>query len=945
MRLLAQTATLTSALDSLKVKNAELSLNLTESKAKHENEMSSLRRAQAGLQRDRSDLQRHLEDLKTELSKRPEQAQESLEEAGQMDDIFDGEESITPINQSPSRSPQLSPIKNTPSRNAPLELETTKSSLHHAHRMVNNLRNNLHREKTEKLELKRLLAAAQDEVEQLRLRTAGNKRAGKRPQVKRSTVDMLGSSRRPRQEFTFPEDPTFANVDWNDDADSNSAAYVTANEEEGSDTAFITATENTDGTDTDAYRTGLESPVDSEDDGELTETESDPSRQSSSHMGSLGYIREISPSIAFTSDEEDSPVRLPQLLRTKRSTVRTDNGRRVASSQFDPPPQPLFNELMEGGGSSVVNSPVSALDSPTTSHGTAVPGSPLLMQRFAGETTDIGVQCEPIPDPEPIVIQAPPVIIYKEREEPPSCEASTQSDPVLEPEPVVVEAPPIIIYREPEKPVTAEAYMQSDPLPDPEPIVVEAPPITIFVERELPPSTDAHVQTEPIPLPEPLIIRPDPILIQADPIIITKLVEAEKPRSVEASIQSDPIPQPEPVIIRPDPIVIQAEPIVIAKYLEPEKPVTVEASVQSDIVIYEDRVKPELTDMGSQCDSIPIEPVVIYKERETSTTSERYVQSDLVNVSPNLDKNKTTITKTVEVQSSSQSVGHWDKDVQTAISIPLMDSYQFDHQSLTGILRPKTPNLTLRESVPNFSSSRAVDSPVAATPKTFQTSSPDWDNTPKSPLKEITNAQGPRSMQGSPSRSSIRNAFSDSPSTFSSRAGSVRRYNTILEHPTLHPSPRSTVTRSRMSLPASPSKLDQRRHQTISSSHSRGNISIASRPTTGISRRTSLSSFESEVDHRFGLNHDRNDDIGEGQYATSTDPRVIQAITKTMIGEFLYKYTRDQLKRSKISENRHKRFFWVHPYTKTLYWSSDNPAASKESNRNTRSGIVPKDQS
>jgi hypothetical protein len=114
-------------------------------------------------------------------------------------------------------------------------------------------------------------------------------------------------------------------------------------------------------------------------------------------------------------------------------------------------------------------------------------------------------------------------------------------------------------------------------------------------------------------------------------------------------------------------------------------------------------------------------------------------------------------------------------------------------------------------------------------------------------------------------------------------------------------------------------------------------MSMMSRSTTAMSRRTSLSSFESEVEDRFGLNREAVET--EGQYATSTDPKVIQAITQTMIGEFLYKYTRNQMSQ-KISDKRHRRFFWIHPYTKTLYWSSDNPASSTESNRNTRSGMA-----
>ncbi|KAI9245636.1 hypothetical protein BY458DRAFT_447189 [Sporodiniella umbellata] len=56
----------------------------------------------------------------------------------------------------------------------------------------------------------------------------------------------------------------------------------------------------------------------------------------------------------------------------------------------------------------------------------------------------------------------------------------------------------------------------------------------------------------------------------------------------------------------------------------------------------------------------------------------------------------------------------------------------------------------------------------------------------------------------------------------------------------------------------------------------------------------------------------------------NTDMDVISSITQTMIGEWMMKHTRRYVG-SGISEHRHKRFFWVHPYTKSLYWSSIEP--------------------
>ncbi|KAI9779919.1 MAG: hypothetical protein M1839_007075 [Geoglossum umbratile] len=102
-------------------------------------------------------------------------------------------------------------------------------------------------------------------------------------------------------------------------------------------------------------------------------------------------------------------------------------------------------------------------------------------------------------------------------------------------------------------------------------------------------------------------------------------------------------------------------------------------------------------------------------------------------------------------------------------------------------------------------------------------------------------------------------------------------------------------------------------------------------PTTGSrsevsspvpTRRSSISSFTSELNQRFNIGSDGMP-VAQGM-ESGTDPRMIQAITQTMIGEYLWKYTR-KAGRGEMSANRHRRFFWVHPYTRTLYWSERDP--------------------
>lgn len=108
-------------------------------------------------------------------------------------------------------------------------------------------------------------------------------------------------------------------------------------------------------------------------------------------------------------------------------------------------------------------------------------------------------------------------------------------------------------------------------------------------------------------------------------------------------------------------------------------------------------------------------------------------------------------------------------------------------------------------------------------------------------------------------------------------------------------------------------------------------------------RLTDASSATSDSDRRGSVESSRSESDVDG-YATpvrapgdSTDPQVIHAITQTMIGEFLHKYTRRTLGKG-TSDKRHKRFFWVHPYTKTLYWSSADPGAQGTNQSSAKSG-------
>jgi Meiotic cell cortex C-terminal pleckstrin homology len=150
--------------------------------------------------------------------------------------------------------------------------------------------------------------------------------------------------------------------------------------------------------------------------------------------------------------------------------------------------------------------------------------------------------------------------------------------------------------------------------------------------------------------------------------------------------------------------------------------------------------------------------------------------------------------------------------------------------------------------------------------------------------------------------------------------------------------PATTSSAGAMGPPVAPASAYRRPRTSVDhsiSSPTRGNITSRQvyrdrdRPRTGsqISRRSSISSFASELDERFNIRTDGAPTNQTFDSGPGTDPRMIQAITQTMIGEFLWKYTR-KAGRPEMSNTRHERYFWIHPYTRTLYWSEQDPQAA-----------------
>ncbi|SJX63592.1 related to NUM1-nuclear migration protein [Sporisorium reilianum f. sp. reilianum] len=141
--------------------------------------------------------------------------------------------------------------------------------------------------------------------------------------------------------------------------------------------------------------------------------------------------------------------------------------------------------------------------------------------------------------------------------------------------------------------------------------------------------------------------------------------------------------------------------------------------------------------------------------------------------------------------------------------------------------------------------------------------------------------------------------------------------------------------------------------------------SVARRPAAG-PRQSSAASFvsdvTSEVSRRLSMMSSAASDADAGDEtfvvrgpgaagkagqrglagfgADATDPAIIHAITQTMIGEYMYKYTRKSMGRGGHSDKRHRRYFWLHPYTKMLYWTISDPGGAKVSEGTSKSAPI-----
>lgn len=350
-------------LDEVRARHTKMAEEL-EAKCKHnETEIGSLRRTLATTDSEKTTLQRAVEELKMELeeSHNTSMRLRNMQERKDMEDQKDPFAiSVESDDEADLEPPATSAIKHATPRHGQLEAETLKSSLHHAHRLIQNLRSNLHREKTEKTELRRLLQESRDELETARNLFSSPPQKEKRrradgtyKKLPRMSINLLGGHRRSRDEITVD---TSAPVDdeWEEakeeDNDGNfrrapgayfSSAPPTDVEESGFETAHEKRTSS-------LFDTAAEGPSEVEspiNDGptsadELTETEGSPQRilrpKASElstrslrplRLSKLRHQRSSIVSTASTEDDEDEQFRMYQFAVPEQDGSYSPDGR------------------------------------------------------------------------------------------------------------------------------------------------------------------------------------------------------------------------------------------------------------------------------------------------------------------------------------------------------------------------------------------------------------------------------------------------------------------------------------------------------------------------------------------------------------------------------------------------------------------------------------------
>ncbi|KAE8373594.1 hypothetical protein BDV26DRAFT_271654 [Aspergillus bertholletiae] len=497
---------------------------------------------------------------------------------------------------------------------------------------------------------------------------------------------------------------------------------------------------------------------------------------------------------------------------------------------------------------------------------------------------------------------------------------SENTQPVMAtlPEPVPVPVPV------PEAPVSVSERAMSTEVPD---LTVS----TIFSEQTLP-----VMATLPEPLPEPSVPLAERAINTEIPDLAVSTIFSEHTEPV-AVMLPEPVPAPESTVVVGQAAADHEAPDLTVSFMPPqstepivpqEREIPVPASPQLSV----SSIRSVETFPVKVTPSTPIIPVALLSDNNAPLVQTRGVM---------VDKSTTDSLPIVVVEDEANDSSDYDtasqkKDAPSPLSaisgnvIPRHATRRSSNQADQGaqtILSSKQIDQILMDRVtarplspPDSDKAKEQGNSPAATPKArprpqHQSSAASLNWRPGSAASQASTIHSHPPLPTEHREATMaadKTSFDQQPST-----------------PGLMAPPLAPASALRAPRPRTPN--DSAAHVgSVRSSTSRARV----RRESQVSRRSSVSSFASEIEERF--NTHSTPAGGPYGYGSGTDPRMIQAITQTMIGEFLWKYTRKTVS-GEISNTRHRRYFWVHPYTRTLYWSEQDPQSAGKSERKTKS--------
>ena len=988
-------------LDDLKQNHGKLTEEHTMIRKNHESELAALRKNVNLGESEKTALQRKLDEVtqqNQELAKGLAHGFKA-QEAGPLSDHDTSLDEDSLVLSEREASPPPSPTKGG-QRHSMLESETLKSSLNHAHRMIQNLKGNVHREKSEKNDLKRMLQEARDELEIQRAEPDG-KRARSKSQhnTNRGTKAGLGAVRNSRTDIV--NDPTLNDPAWEDHNDSpkareaairaskpfvstplgdSSDAYQTANETEG----FETANER-DTTDNDAFETGAEDMAGASTD-ELTETEGvarsetvrgkkpAPLAAASLATAKAGNRNSIQ-STASTSDDDDekalyTPIQgQPQRFRLKMNR----NSRRSRTG----------SGIVESSPSTTQNSPASFVNGPGD-----------VGQSLAAELEGISGDEEGTPSKgsisSPRSAQSLRRSLSDKRSSRSLKNGSQPGTPGLRPSTLYdSDAPPVPriptvdsgMMTEPWEATfqtsnngsqgtpktfsssiipTAAAASITNRIFGSSPATPQNKNVTQAADGSVPHSTSTSTSTPPRPVwDQPLNMFNGNIPGMGQSAHSTPLSsrttsgqvrDAPEDGRVADEQKSETFSGATPRGLPATAKESQQPPLSLSPIRSLETtPIQSISDVRRSVVpIVPAKSRPhQAQDSGSGS----ILGSVFGWRRSTSGTPTPQIAEDdsSRDVAPPTstdDKGGKKPLHPVHAKTSPQSPETVQKSAVEPKPMPIYNSESsqtiLSSEQIDQMLVAKAVQTPAQatQAMPPLASIGAVSPPSNQQQFKPEVRIPEGSITGTTPAKSYKDLLG-QGVKRPTSVSSIRSRtaqYPPLPPDHQEAIAAAAEKTTQIMGPPLAPAsayPSASTRSRRASRPQTPS------HQSFPSPSSKGGTTPrAGRYSTTrsqVSRRSSVSSFASELDERFNI---RTDGMPMPQgFQGNTDPRMIQAITQTMIGEMMWKYTR-KAGRGEMSNTRHRRFFWVHPYTRTLYWSDRDPASANRAELKSKSVAI-----